>query len=114
MAKAEPSAFVRHVQDELSDIGPVQLDRFFGGWAYLLAEKRFAVSIKDRLYFRVDQALKDALIAEGCQPFTYEKGGKTVVVHRFYEAPVDCLDDRDALLHWAGRAISAEDDELRG
>lgn len=113
MARAEPSAFVRHIQDELSGIGAVQLDRFFGGWAYLLADKRFAVSIKDRLYFRVDRALKDALVAEGCQPFSYAKGGKTVVVHRFYEAPQDCLDDRDALLHWANRALAAEDDDLR-
>ncbi|OCP09710.1 MULTISPECIES: TfoX/Sxy family protein [unclassified Ensifer] len=110
MAKAAPSAFVLHLRDELADIGFVQIERFFGGWAYLVADRRFAVSIKDRLYFRVDQPLREALAAAGCQPFTYDKGGKTVTVHRFYEAPPDCLDDRDALVHWAERALAAQDE----
>lgn len=112
MAKAEPSDFVMHVREELGALGPVKVERFFDGWAYLLADKRFAVSIKDHLYFRVDQPLQEALMAEGCQPFTHQKGGKTVFVHRFYEAPASCLDDRSALLHWARRALAAGDGAL--
>ncbi|CAN7379519.1 MULTISPECIES: TfoX/Sxy family protein [Ensifer] len=113
MTKAQPSAFVTHIHEELADIGPVDIGRFFGGWAYLVADRQFAISIKDRLYFRVDQPLRDALLSEGCQPFTYNKGGKPVVVHRYYEAPVTCLDDRQALLHWSARAIAAEDEAPR-
>ncbi|MDF2235234.1 TfoX/Sxy family protein [Albimonas sp. CAU 1670] len=106
MARA-PSEFVLYVEDALGALGPVERTRFFGGWSFVLRGTRIAYVLRDRLLFPVDAALRRTLIAEGCGPFAYEKGGRTVVVERFYEAPSACLDDPDALLDWAGRAAAA-------
>ena len=71
------------------------------------AERTFAYVLRDRLWFPVDEPLREALVAEGCGPFDYEKGGRTITVAKFHEAPSACLDDPDALLDWAARAARA-------
>ena len=106
MAKA-PSEFVLYVEDALRGLGPVERSRFFGGWCFAMRGARFAYVLRDRLWFPVDEPLREALVAEGCGPFDYEKGGRTITVAKFHEAPSACLDDPDALLEWAARAARA-------
>jgi len=106
MAKAPPE-FVLTLQDRLAALGPVDCKRFFGGWGFTTDGQLFAMAMKERLYLRVDEALRRALLAEGQEPFGYLKRSGRVTVERFYEAPEACLDDDDALLDWAARAIAA-------
>lgn len=102
-----PPEFVRFLRDQMDALGPVECRRFFGGWEFRLAGTQFAMMIRDTLYLRVDDALRQALIAAGSTPFSYSKRARVVVVERYYTAPEACLDDHDALVDWAGRAFGA-------
>lgn len=106
MPKPVPE-LVLHLEDVLSELGPVTRQRFFGGWSFSMRGARFAYVLREKLFFPVDEALRAALVAEGCRPFEYEKGGRTVNVARFHEAPESCLDDPETLLDWAARAARA-------
>ncbi|MCF8482724.1 MAG: TfoX/Sxy family protein [Rhodospirillum sp.] len=107
MAKTRPPAFVLGILDVLDRVGPVEVKRLFGGWAYTHGGEMFAMVLADQLYFRVDDALRAALEAEGSFPFTYEKAGKVITVGKFLSAPDACLDEDDLLVDWACRAMAA-------
>ena len=105
---AHPPGLVAHIVDVLQDLGPVECKRFFGGWGLRLHGKHFGwVTRSEELYFSVDDALRQELIAEGCAPFSYAKKSGVVVAKKMYAAPAGCIDDNDELCHWAAKAIRA-------
>ena len=101
---AEPTGLAAHVVDVLGDI---ECRRYFGGWSLAKGGVQFAMVMEDVLYFTVGDELRAALKREGAAPFSYAKGGTKIVVERLYTAPSACLDDPDALRHWANAAIAA-------
>ncbi len=107
-AKSQPPELVLHIVDGLQALGPVECQRFFGGWGLRLHGKQFGMVTRgEALYFSVDAALRDELIAAGCTPFSFMKAKGLVVAEKLYSAPPDCLDDPDTLRAWAAKAIRA-------
>ena len=96
--------FVLMVEETLAPLGLIERKRFFGGWSFAIDGGRFVYLLRGALYLSADEALRQALREEGCGPFRYLKGGREIVVEKFYEAPGACLDDPDALRDWAARA----------
>ena len=47
------------------------------------------------------------LEALGCEPFSYDKRGKTIIVGRYVPAPDAVIDNGDALLMWASRTLNS-------
>lgn len=107
MAKTVPPEFVSHLHEQLAPLGDIECRRFFGGWGFRSAGIQFAVVLRQSLYVVVDDTLRRDLIEVGSEAFSYDKKSGPVTVERFYSAPEDCLDDTEALLYWARRAIEA-------
>jgi len=103
---APPTGIAAYVIDCLADVGPVECRRFFGGWGLRLHGTQFAMVMEDQLYFSVAESFRIELKVEGCVPFSYGKRGRTIVVEKYYTAPLACLDDVDELCRWAIRAIN--------
>ena len=96
---------VAHIMDGLSDFGFVECRPFFSGWSLRHQGVQFAMVIGDQLYFSVEGALREELVAQGSEPFTYGKGGRTTVVAKYQTAPLICLEDPDELCRWVKRLV---------
>ena len=106
--KAQPPGIVEHIVDVLQALGPVEHQRFFGGWGLRLGGKQFGmVTRSEELYFSVDAALRAELIAAGCAPFSFMKAKGLVIAEKLYSAPPGCVDDPEELCSWAAKAIRA-------
>ena len=92
-----------HVIDQLDM--PVELRRFFGGWALVHDGAQFAV-VMDTLYVVADDSTRPALIEAGSVPFTYQARGRTVTVGRYHSVPEDAFDDPESLRRLAREAIA--------
>lgn len=106
MAKPRPP-LVDHYAEEFSALGAIEVNHFFGGWQFRCGGRQFAAFIRDALYLRAADNLRQALQAAGSEPFWYEKQGKRVTVGGYQTVPDSALDDRDELLEWAARAMAA-------
>lgn len=109
MARAKPD-FVDHLEGEFAPLGAVDSVRLFGGWQLRSSGRAFAVVLGDTLYFRAEGPLQQALKDAGSEPFRYVKaGGRVVTIGKFLSAPDAALDDPEALLDWARRALDASE-----
>ncbi len=108
MSKPRP-AQVQYFIDAFDALGPIDVGRFFGGWALRNHGVFFAVVLGETFYFRVgDDEKRAALRALGSEPFAYRTKKKTVVVHRFYCAPTAWLDDPEAMCDFARGLVRAQ------
>ncbi len=97
----------REFADQLAPLGPVKVDRLFGG-AVLKADGRtFAFIADGTLYLRVDAETRDAFTARGSVPVSYPTRQGRVEARSYFEAPSELFDDPDLLLAWARAAIAA-------
>ncbi|MFI6154303.1 TfoX/Sxy family protein [Kitasatospora sp. NPDC051170] len=98
-------SLAEYVADELAPLGEVTVHRYFGGWALRCHGVQFAI-VMDALYFRVDDASRPSYEDAGSTPFTYHAAGRTVVVHAYYSAPAQAVDDRTELCALARVALA--------
>src|SRR4051812_14033100 len=105
---APKSEFIQHVVHLLSNVvGDVQSRSMFGGESYYHAGNVFAMTVGDKLYFKVDDETRDAFELAGSRPFVYEsKGGKPVAM-AYWETPVGTIDDPEAIRPWALLGLEA-------
>jgi DNA transformation protein len=91
--------------DLFSAFGPIALRRFFGGDGICVGDIMFGMVFRERLYFKTNDETRKAFMAEGCKPFTFEKGGETIVTG-WYALPDRLYDDPEELARWAKLAYS--------
>jgi DNA transformation protein and related proteins len=106
MARPKPE-IVDYLEEEFAALGEVDAARLFGGWQLRSAGRPFAVVIGGTLYFRVEGALREEMAAAGGRPFTYVKASGRVTIGRFMSAPEADMDDPEALVAWARKALGA-------
>lgn len=90
--------------DDLADLGPVTLGRFFGGTGLRLEEVQFGFVMSGSVYLRVDEATRLALEQLGGGPFQYQANGRTVTVSSYYQVPDVVREDQEKLVGWARQA----------
>lgn len=88
-------------------MGPITVQRFFGGAGLAKNGVQFAFIIEGVLYLRVDEASRATLAAMGSRPFSYRGKAKMVTVAAYYEAPDEVLSDAAELLRWSKAALRA-------
>jgi DNA transformation protein len=99
--------FLDHIADQLAGFGPVAFRRMFGGAGLFRGSLMFGLVSRDALYFKVGEANRDAYLAAGAKPFTYQRLGATAYLTSYYEVPASVLDDPDLLTEWAHAAWAA-------
>jgi DNA transformation protein len=89
--------YLDYVLDQLEELGAVSARKMFGGAGIYLDGIFFALIADDILYFKVDETnLQDYLSVDSNQ-------FKPLL---FYEVPADILENRDALVIWAEKAVA--------
>jgi DNA transformation protein len=91
--------------DLFTEFGPITLRRFFGGEGICSGDIMFGMIFGERIYFKTDEHSRAAFLAETCEPFTFEKGGETIVTS-WYAMPDRLYDDPEELARWAQQALA--------
>jgi DNA transformation protein len=95
----------RHRFDDLfAEFGPIALRRFFGGEGIYAGDIMIGMVFSDKIYFKTDDGTRAAFVAEKAMPFTFQKGGETVVTG-WYALPDRLYDDPEDLARWARAAL---------
>lgn len=93
--------------DELfAAFGPVRVKRMFGGFGVHAEGVMFALETKaGALHLKSDSSTDAAFEAEGCEPFSFPRGARTITTS-YRRAPERLLDDPDEMAVWARRALA--------
>jgi DNA transformation protein len=104
---AASAEFLEFIREQLSGFGPVTVRRMFGGAGIFRDGLMFAIVAQETLYFKADDEFQAEFESLSLPPFTYgAKGGKRTIMS-YWRAPEACLDDRDEMTEWAGKAFAA-------
>lgn len=98
--------FSDYVVELVSGLGRVQAKRMFGGAGLFRDGVMFGVLINDVVYFRVDEALKADLAAQGSEPWVYVRQGEAREMG-YWRMPETAADDPDEAVAIARRAYAA-------
>ena len=97
---ADPHRF----DDLFREFGPVALRRFFGGEGVFAGETMIGMVFDDIIYLKTDEETRKPFVAGKCKPFTFEKGGETVVTG-WFAVPERLYDDPEEFAQWARAAL---------
>jgi DNA transformation protein len=96
--------------DLFSGMGGVSARRMFGGAGLYAHGVMFALIDDDRIYLKVDEALKAELVAQGSQAWIYteKKGPKAGVPQEtsYWSLPDPACEDPDEACAWGRRALA--------
>ena len=101
---AVTESFRDYVLEQLAGLGRVRARRMFGGVGLYCDEVFFALIADDTLYFKVDATTRDEYLAQGLRPFR-PFPDKPEYSMSYHQAPADALDDAEALVAWARKAL---------
>jgi DNA transformation protein and related proteins len=99
--------FRDYVADQLSALRGLVMTRMFGGLGLYVDGKIFGLIDDDIVYLRVDDASRPEYEKRGLEPFRPVRSDPKKVSLNYYQVPGDILDDSEALLRWAERAVVA-------
>ena len=101
------ASFAEFLRDALSPLGHLSMRRMFGKTGVFCDGLMFAMVADNTLYFRVDDANRDALAEAAAEPpLSYVKGGESIDL-AFWRAPDRLFDDPDELIAWSRHALGA-------
>lgn len=100
------SDFVDYLHELFTDFGPIEAKRMFGGHGVYYSGLMFGLIADDTLYLKVDDESRALFEDQNLSPFEYQKKGKVMKLS-YYEAPPDCLENRDEAARWARIAYEA-------
>ena len=90
--------------DQLCGLPDVRTQAMFGGLGLSQAGHFFGILMDGRLYFKTDEHTRSAYLERGMGPFIYKRAVRKLAMH-YFEVPPEVLEDREALVAWATRAI---------
>ena len=90
------------VVEQLEHVALITAKSMFGGVGLYADEYFFALIANDQLYFKVDDTNRPDFEAAGMEPFRPYGDDRAM---KYYEVPIEVLEDVDALRAWATKAI---------
>lgn len=99
--------FVEFMVEQLSEIPGLTSARFFGGIGLASHSTQFAMIMGTTVYFVVDDSTRPQYEKRGSQCFAYDTQAKRVQVRKYFEVPVEVIEDRAALVELAREAVRA-------
>lgn len=100
------------VADQLSSFEGLLIKCMFGGYDLYQDTSFFGMVAKGKPYFKTSKKTLKDYLKLGAKPFRYEKRNpktgarKTVSLKRYYEVPVNILENSRDLCDWARNAAS--------
>jgi DNA transformation protein len=100
---AVSSEYIDYILDQLACVGEVTSSRMFGGAGLYLNGLFFALIADDTLYCKVDDSNRPDFETAGMGPF--RPFGEQSYAMRYYEVPIEVVEDCDTLRVWAEKAL---------
>lgn len=101
------SEFVNFVLEQLQPCGKVQARRMFGGYGLYSDGLMFALIADEMLYIKTDAQTAGEFDRLGLEAFSYRNKRGTVCVMSYRSAPIEALDEPDALCRWMHLGLQA-------
>lgn len=98
--------YVQWVLEQLSPLGRLTSRRMFGGVGLYQDGVFFAIIMNDTLYFKVNDATRADYEIRRMRQFRPYRDRPTTSTS-YYELPADILEDGEACVEWARRAVAA-------
>lgn len=99
-------AFLAHLRDLFSGVGPIDLRAMFGGHGVYLDGVIVGIVLDETLYLKVDDRTQPRFEAAGCVPCVYDMKGRALAL-RYWTVPDEALDSPQALRPWVDLAHAA-------
>ncbi|MEE9167019.1 MAG: TfoX/Sxy family protein [Candidatus Neomarinimicrobiota bacterium] len=96
-------SYLEYVLEQLECVGQVSAKKMFGGVGLYLDRLFFGLIANDTLYLKVDDSNRSDYEAAGMGPFR-PYGDKSHSM-KYYEVPIDVLEDSNTLRVWANKAL---------
>ena len=95
---------LKDILDRLAALGDISARAMFGAHGLYWRGVIFAISHRERLYYKVDERSRPAFEARGMGPF---RPNERQTLKSYFEVPPEVLADSEALLSWSREAIRA-------
>jgi DNA transformation protein len=105
--------FCDFVIEQMTEFGPVETRRMFGGAGIFRHGIMFGLIAGDTLYLKADGELAPAFLSEGLCPFSYDTRSGKRTLTSYWRAPERCLDDGGEMAAWCRRSFEAASRGLR-
>ena len=92
--------FLQYALDLFSPLGRLTSKTLFGGNAILKNNITFAMVFDGSIYLKTNKNTVKKYLDLNSKPLSYKKNNKTIKL-RYYEIPVEILDEEDQLIQWA-------------
>ncbi len=99
--RMQDDSFKDFVLDQLGAMPDLTVKAMFGGYGLYHVASFFGIVHKSRLFFKTNAITQPLFRSRGMQPF---RPGARQTLTRYYEVPVDILEDRQELTAWAQHA----------
>ena len=94
------SEFLQYALDLFNPLGRLSTKTLFGGNAILKNNITFAMVFDGSIYLKTNKNTVKKYLDLNSKPLSYKKNNKTIKL-RYYEIPVEILDEEDQLIQWA-------------
>ena len=91
------------LEQRLQSLPEIHVRRMFGGAGIYSEDTMFGILYQGCIYFKTDPDTRAAYIGYGMQAFRVRSG---TILTSYYGVPPDILEDEEAFLDWAQRAIA--------
>jgi DNA transformation protein len=100
--KQQENAFKDFVLDQLGGLSGVRARAMFGGHGLYVGDAFIGIVWHGKLFFVTDEESREQYVARGMEPFRPREGQGLA---RYFEVPLDVLEDSRELTAWAQRAL---------
>lgn len=102
------ASFLEFAKDHFAGLGRVEARRMFGGVGLWSQGVMFALIDDETVFLKTDEALREALRAEGAQAWIYSNAKRPWPQETSYwSLPEAAQDDPDEAVTWARRSVAA-------
>jgi DNA transformation protein len=98
--KNNKSEFLQYALDLFNPLGRLTSKTLFGGNAILKNNITFAMVFDGSIYLKTNKNTVKKYLDLDSKPLSYKKNNKTINL-RYYEIPIEVIDDEDQLMQWA-------------
>lgn len=99
--------FCDFVIEQMTEFGPVETRRMFGGAGIFHEGIMFGLIADDTLYLKADGELAPVFRSEGLDPFGYDTRAGRRTLTSYWRAPERCLEDRGEMAAWCRNSMGA-------